>query len=200
MSLGPFWVNDSPANPVTLDLRGQADLTAYTSATVELKNAAGVVVALIGPVAIVDGKVTFVLPTNPFTTGGLFKLVPTVTDGDHRLRLRAETVVVQEDNGWHTVTSAREEWKTQLNDLQLFHLLEVSRLQCEEYAPELAEGEPVPVNYRQAQLLQARESANAFRVDPSGNAGSESYSYSPHPMSWKVQAYLRPTPRIPAVG
>ena len=61
------------------------------------------------------------------------------------------------------------------------------------YAPALNDGQYPPLNYRRAQLMQARNLWNAGKVDPStGDQGEGSFILSPVPLDWTVKQVLRP--------
>lgn len=99
------------------------------------------------------------------------------------------------ENGWHTLASARYAWAdAPYDDFILEDLLEVSKMQCLAFAPALAEDTiTVPVNFRVAQLMQARNLWNASKTDPaSGGYGDEGFVIRPFPMDWTVKNILRP--------
>lgn len=145
--------------------------------------------------------------TTVFETPGLYTLtVALVNDSpgsEARETLSPVYLVAQESNGWHTLDSARQEWgdAEALSDLNLFRLLELSRQQITVYGPTLAEGAPVPENYKRAQLMQARNLLNAIRVDPaSGNTGEDTFSLTPYPLDWVIKQVVRPLSAVPVVG
>ncbi|GAA2172421.1 hypothetical protein GCM10009846_10290 [Agrococcus versicolor] len=98
---------------------------------------------------------------------------------------------------WHTIDSARHDWDgAPQDDARLFDLLAVAREQCEAYAPVLPLGAPVPLRYRQAQLLQARNVWNASRTDPGASTmGADGFQVTVYPLDWTVQQMLRPRTR-----
>lgn len=109
--------------------------------------------------------------------------------------------VVEEHDGWQSLASARDGWVRcpVEDDAQLFELLLVAKHQCTEYAPELADGQPVPLHYRKAQLVQARNVWNAAIADASGEPSGE-FDFRPRPLDWHVQQLLRPKRGVPVVG
>jgi hypothetical protein len=130
-----------------------------------------------------------------FTEPGLHQLRCTLTTADGRQqRIDALQIVVHEDDGWHTLPSARSEWRDAPDqDERLYPLLELAKQQVLAYAPALDEFATPPLHYRQAQLLQARNLWNAGRVDPaSGQAGGDSFALTPFPLDWTVKQMLRP--------
>lgn len=88
-------------------------------------------------------------------------------------------------------------------------LLDVARLQVEEYAPatpgtnpivdafeaELGETpvDGVPFNLVYAQLIQAQNLWNAGRAQTEGEVGPEGYSFTPRPLDKTVRSIIRPT-------
>lgn len=106
---------------------------------------------------------------------------------------------------WHDIESARDQWiDAPLDDDVLEELLDVSVQQVIAYAPALAEpaeGEEldVPVNYRRAQLQQARNLWNASKVDPSGGIGGDDFVIRPFPLDWIIRQTLRPRRGVPRV-
>ncbi|MET4053589.1 hypothetical protein ABID81_002967 [Frigoribacterium sp. PvP054] len=101
--------------------------------------------------------------------------------------------------GWHTVDTARIQWvdAMHLDDEQLEELLAAARIQCEAYAPAVV-GE-VPVNYRQAQLLQARNLWQAIKTDQGGDIGPDGYAVPVYAMDRVVKGLLRPKRGVPYV-
>jgi len=103
-------------------------------------------------------------------------------------------------DGWHTVDSARDAWVDALNinDDQLEDLLAVARIQCEAYA-HTYEG-VAPVNYRQGQIMQARNLWQSIKSDPGGNIGPDGMAIPTFPLDWVVKAVLRPKRGRPSFG
>jgi hypothetical protein len=126
---------------------------------------------------------------------------------------------------WHDTTSARAGWSgAPADDLTLTTLLEVAKIQVLAYAGSGAEStgtltedpdnpgfleivggpsdvlEAVPVNYRHAQLMQARNLWNASKANPSsGDIGGDTFALSPRPLDWTVKALIRPQTRVPVI-
>lgn len=108
---------------------------------------------------------------------------------------------------WHTTESARDQWiDAPLDDEQLTELLEVAKQAVLAYAPALPEGsytledgmvvmvgpDTVPINYRAAQLMQARNVWNSSKASPTGDFDGGSYSLTTFPLDWQVKQLLRP--------
>lgn len=135
---------------------------------------------------------------------GLYAVVVTASTASlERRRLPRLLFPVEDDSsGWHTTDSAREEWPTEgtYTDVQLYRLLAAAKTQCVDYAPTLAEGEPVPMNWADAQLMQARNIANAAKTDPGSSADGELFVIRPYSMDKFVKNLLRPPKAVPVIG
>lgn len=105
----------------------------------------------------------------------------------------AEPLVVETMDGWHTLSTIRQEaaWARNVSDAVAFSILSASRYACEVFAPEVEDGEDIPLRYRQAQALQARNTYNAAKVSSSSEV-DDPYSYTVRPLDWSVKALLRP--------
>ena len=82
----------------------------------------------------------------------------------------------------------------------LAFVLYVARIQCENFAPTLAEGVNVPENYVAAQVLQTRA---LIRAGVAGDNGGQSMdeTVTLFPMDWTVKNLLRPqSPRKVSFG
>ena len=113
--------------------------------------------------------------------------------------LDPQAVPLPTPTGWHTPDSARDGWlDAPDDDDQLWELLESARIQCEAYGPPVAS--PVPVNYRQAQLMQARNLWQSVRQDPGNQLGPDGMAITVFPLDWIVKALLRPKRGVPSFG
>lgn len=196
-----YWAGDAPVAAVLLspvrDGR-HVDLSVFDGVVATLLTPAGIVFE-VPTAALVDdpdeGRVVSVVVPAHLQLPGLYWLelrLTTAAGGAERFEV---PVVVQAQNGWHTLQSARAEWPDahELADDRLWSLLEVARIECAAYAPELPADALPPVNYREAQLMQARNRAAASRVDPAtGSEGGDGYGMTPFPLDWLVQQTLRP--------
>lgn len=182
------------------------DLTPFTLVEVTLRDPAGVVVESSGFIGTIDEDSVIVeWPTEAvLTDAGVYELVLALTNdlGTVRERLAPLYLVVQEDAGnWHTLDTARAQWDdAPEDDRELYELLHIAQHAVIEYAPVLAEDEPVPLNYVKAQLMQARNVWNSTEVQPSGETGMESFVVRPFPLDWQIKQILRPKRALPWVG
>lgn len=204
-----YYVGDVPAEDIVIEPARNSepiDLTPFDQVDVTLWDAAGVEVEGSGFLgSIVGDQVIIEWPGDtPFADAGLFTLhlVLTSSTGPQRERLAPVYFVVQDDDGWHTLDSARDEWTdaNSADDMRLYVALSIARQQVIDFAPALAEGARPPLNYRQGQLMQARNIWNASKVDPSGGIGEDSFVIRPFPLDWMIRQVLRPKTAIPAVG
>lgn len=117
---------------------------------------------------------------------------------------------------WHTVTTARDEWvDAPVDEVGLATLLTVAKNDVISYAPKFTDPDTgvvslgyidpvsgiisavtdntVPADYRLAQLMQARNTWNANKVDPSnGQMGDDTFVMRPFPLDWFVKQLIRP--------
>lgn len=103
--------------------------------------------------------------------------------------LTDETVV-----GWVSLERARAGWADAdtMTDLELAQYLAAAYEQCVRFAPALADGAPVPENYRVAQVYQARASWRALSENVQNEMGPEGYTIVTYPLDWTVRQMLRP--------
>lgn len=198
--LGSFRVGDTPGT-ITLELVDEE------STPVSLEGVTGATATLEGTAVTtaVDGdaiKVT--LPE--LTEAGVQYLSVTVIVTATSVQVDPAPLVVEVSDGWHTLASARAEWRDAPSlDVQLYTVLAVAQAQCIEYGPALVDAAgdatPVPLTWRQAQIMQARNVWNAAKVNPtSGEIGGEDYGIRPYPMDQAIRYILRPRRAIGAIA
>lgn len=216
-----YWQGDRPLSALVLvptragEGGGQVpiDLSAWQAAEVSLVMPSGGTVTV--PADLGDGTISVDLSGDPFPEAGLYLLrIALVRPAEvgaaegapataaARERLDAVPLVVHADDGWHTLPSARDEWRdaARIADRRLWVLLDIARTQVTDYAPALADGQLPPIAYREAQLMQARNLWNASRVDPSGGEGEGSFALTPFPLDWTIKQLLRPKRARPVVA
>lgn len=204
-----FYIDDVPAEPLVIEPPETIALDEFTAASAVIIAPDAVVTDLTAAIDDVTNSIVVNLPlTSVFTVAGVHRLRITLTGAPAVQRLPEVRIVVQNpDAEWHTLDTAREEWPDagHLGDLTLWELLEVARADCEAFAPSLAleDGttKPVPISYRKAQVMQARNILNSLGVDPaSGDDGAGSFVIRPFPLDWQVKQTLRPKRGIPVIG
>lgn len=153
----------------------------------------------------VDGDELTVPDTGAAVTldvAGLWSLIVTVDDDGRPRRLPAVAVVVQDDDGWQSLDSAREDWAgAPISDGEVLELLTIAKAQVLSFAPDRysAADAGIPVSFRRAQLMQARNLWNAITKDSSGELGGEGYSAPVFPLDWQVKNLIRPNGGKPRV-
>jgi hypothetical protein len=201
--IGPFWIDDVPSQPVAVEVyrdEEEGELSVFTGATATLLKPTGGVQTL---TATLSGDNLIVpWPTStPFPVEGVYSLILTLTGVEFREALAPIEFVVQADDGYHTVTSARAEWSdgVQLSDVQLYNLLSISRDQVEAYAPD-EERAGVPRSFRQAQLLQARSLWNVSKSETGSAIGNDAgFVITIRPLDSTVRQLIRPISGIPVI-
>lgn len=158
-------------------------------------------------VELVDGSsaVEVTLPGEAWELPGLWQIVATLTDpGGSTLDTEALRFVVEDRvTGWLTLWGARSEWRdAPRSDVALWQLLETAREQVIAWADHLGEAAParVPDNYRLAQRMQARETWNAAKRDPSNfGLGDADLAIIPRPLGPEIRDVIVPKHRRPVV-
>lgn len=203
-----YYRGDKPAEVLEVEpASSDVALSAYSSAEAELEPPAGgvpvTVPAVIEPSADDGELVVRVTMDAELTVAGIHRLVITLA-GDGLLRTLAPIRIPVEEAGagWYTIDAARADWPgAPDDDARLYDLLAVARVQVEAFAPALAELAPVPVHYRSAQLMQARNVWNAGQIDPNATTyGGGEFSVPVYPLDWTVRQMLRPRSGVPRVG
>lgn len=200
-----FYLDDVPAEPFVIEPPDTIDLAEFTAASAELVAPDAIITDL---VAAIDDPTNTIIVTQPvasaFTVEGIHLLRITLTGAPAVQRLPDVRIVVQDpDSEWHTLDTARHEWADaeHLPDATLYQLLEDVREQVLDFAPALAVDATVPPRYKRGQLMQARNSWNAARVDPAtGGDGEETFIIRPFPLDWSIKQVLRPRRGIPVVA
>lgn len=205
----PFYVGDVPKTPIALSIETDEEyLGDYTGVSFVILAPDGTSAGT-GTSSLLftddDIEATLRWPAEfAFSHAGIYHLNATITGTGTSLRLATIPLIVQVEDGWHTLASARSQWPdsrsdAQMDDIVLYELLEVTKKQCIVYAPALAEGAAVPLNYKAAQLMQARNVWTASKVDTGGSFQEEGGSVAAFPMDWQVTNLLRPKTAIPVV-
>ncbi len=103
---------------------------------------------------------------------------------------------------WATKTQARDFWPdaTAMPDTTLDSLLTIATEQCTEFAPALAQGDPLPERYMLATIYQAREVWAAMLRGEQDVIGIGDYAIRARPLTAAVKQLLRPQHGRPVVG
>lgn len=108
--------------------------------------------------------------------------------------------LVQEFTGWLTLELARAQWAdAPMDDILLWQILESAKTQCLDYAPALQPGAGIPLNYVQAQLMQARALYQSVIANQNDNIGIEGFAVRVFPLDFTIRALLRPKRAISAM-
>ncbi|MET0725927.1 MAG: hypothetical protein ABWY36_06220 [Leifsonia sp.] len=206
-----YYVGDIPAQALVVEPQKMSsagvsepvDLAPFTTVEAKLYGPDGALVAATFTATIDEDVIDITWPTTtPFATAGIYDLRLVLTGTGVRERVPAVRLVADDEDGWHTLDTAREDWRDAPGfDAWLYELLWTAKQDVIAYAPALAEDARPPINYRRAQLMQARNLWNAGKVDPaSGGDGDDTFVLRPFPLDWTVKQVLRPKRAIPTVG
>lgn len=191
-SVGPFWVGDSPLTAWAIEVDSETNLFGvFDRGEVSILDPAGQVV-VVQPSPFLDERTLVVtVPVGTFSTPGVYRFVPRLI-GRGSVTLPSVPVVIQQDDGWHSLESARAGWpEASTEDERVYRLLHTARIQCEQFAPDYAGR--APETYRQAQLLQARALWASGAVSQGDQFGDGAgLSVTVFPMDWTVKNLLRP--------
>ena len=212
-----YYVGDVPAQPLVIEPARNAgadliDLAPFNEAEVEVLGPDGRPIVTPGFLATIttlpDAEAPVIVvewpETSPFESAGIYTIRVIVLDTTTGVRERIPSVriVADVEDGWHTLETAREDWRdAPVVDAWLYELLWTARNDVVQYAPVLPDGQWPPPNYRRAQLMQARNLWNAGKVDPaSGGDGEGQFILRPLPLDWTVKQTVRPKTARKAIG
>lgn len=145
--------------------------------------------------AVIDGDdSTATLPLLDQT--GTYLVRVSVVEGNTSLALPPVRIPVESaGTGWHTIDTARTDWQggPPTEDHVLFDLLTIAREQVLAFAPARDEADEIPTRYRQAQLMQARNTWNATVKNPRDDTqGFGDFAVPVFPLDWSVKRLIRP--------
>ena len=194
--LSTIWVNDIPVSPMRWDF---IDETGNPVAIGEFDTWE---VDLYGPDHTVIGSMNGVPQGNHLsltfgapslaTVSGVYSLQFRFVNGG-TITAEPYEFLVQEATGWLTLEQARSQWAdAPLDDIFLWQILETAKAQCIAYAPAMLLGAPVPLNYVQAELLQARAIYQSVQANQQDNIGVEGFQVRVFPLDFTIRAMLRP--------
>lgn len=201
-----FYLDDVPAEPLVIEPPETINLAEFSAASAKIIAPDTTVTDLDAEIDDETQTIVVDLPSESvFTVEGVHRLRITLDDAPAFAlqRLPEVRIVVQDpDSQWHTLDTARDEWAdaTHLGDVTLWELLELARGDVVAFAPALAVDAPVPLRYLKGQIMQARNTWNAARVDPAtGGDGDDTFVIRPFPLDWAIKQKLRPQRGTPVV-
>lgn len=135
---------------------------------------------------------------------GAYPVYGVVTVEGRRQRSLVDTlIVVDPDDPWFNVVTARSDWDGAPESDGLLHrLLNISREQVEAQAfPEDLRAEVLPERLRMGQIWQARNIASASITDDNGSINvGDGVVLTPRPLDPSVKQMIRPRRALKAVG
>lgn len=209
-----YRVDDIPAAEDVFDVPAGVVVAAmYTGVTGALYGPTGTSVTLTDATFElgVDASQNNIITVNwgtatPFATVGLYRLAFVLTAAGKQLQLPSYPIVVESEDGWHTIASIADGWAdVPWQDEIVYELLELAKEQVVAYAPVLVPNVDlsvtIPARYRKGQAMQARNLWTAAKVDPSnGQIGDDTFTIRPYPLDWVVKQILRPKQVLGFVG
>jgi hypothetical protein len=198
-NLGSMFVGDRPDTPSTIffhdELGNPAATNHFNTLATTLYSPAGVSLGTL-TTTVHDGHGVHIAwgTTSLFTVPGVYSLRCkfTVTN-DQLVTAEPLQIVIQAIDGWLTLEMARAQWAdAPLDDVFLAQILDAAKLQCIAYAPALAAGAVVPVNYLHAQLMQARALYQSVIANQQDNVGVDGFQVRVFPLDFTIRALLRP--------
>lgn len=208
---GPYWAGDTPAALVVMledEMGGPLDptgatATAFLYAPETLTEAVELEVSVLPPTPGTDdaeafpGGLSVAWPAeSPFLVEGFYTLRLRLTLGGTdaaRIWLEPIFLPVMDFTGWLTLEAARRDWSdAPMNDSTLFGILFSAKRECISFAPAIPVGSAPPVNYVQAQLMQAQATWTVTQTDPQSQIGAEGFSVRVFPLDWNIKQKLRP--------
>lgn len=199
--LGPYWVDDAPTRPVLVEFTDEYHQLVDVPADAEY---AGTIISptnVVTPIEITpdaeSNSVSVAWPADfVLDVPGVWAFVLK----ESGVRLTVLAFVVQANDGWLDLDRARAIWAdAPEDDASLYDALESAKVQCIDYAPAIPLGAPVPINYRQAQIKQAKAIWADLQGDAAGNAGPDGFAVPIYSMGHEVKKLLRPQRAKPVI-
>ena len=194
--LSTIWVGDVPVSPMRWDFIDETGnpvaIGEFDTWEVDLYGPDHTVIASMNGVPTGNHlEITFGEPSLA-TEAGVYMLQFRFDNGG-TLTAEPYEFLVQEYTGWLTLELARAQWAdAPTDDIFLWQILESARVQCEAYAPVLELGAGVPLNYVQAQLMQARAVYQSVISSQQDSVGIEGFQVRVFPLDFTIRALLRP--------
>ncbi len=200
--LGPYWVDDAPANGVQVEfLDDSGQITEPPAGTLTA--------TLVGPQSAPDltpltvirdpDSDTITIEWTGFTTfdaAGVWSIIIR----EQSQRIGALRLVVQAEDGWLSLEDARQDWAdAPTSDATTYRILESAKVSCINYAPKSKLIDGVPGHFVQAQLMQARAVWQATKTGDEDQLGADGLTVRVYPLDLNVKAQLRPKRGTPAI-
>lgn len=200
-TLGSYWVGDVPTNSVEVEFIDEYNevteppTAALTALLVSPARDASLLTVASDPAEPLIRTLEWT--GNALNPAGVWQII---IREDGVRRSEALTFVVQDDDGWVTLGRARADWAdAPTDDVYLYRILEVARIQCLAFAPAQVAGAPVPPNFVQAQLAQARAIWNFAKANPQDQIGMDGQAVRVYPLDDNIRKLLRPRRAMPVV-
>ena len=203
--LGPLWTGDIVVGPTVIEFVSEtgspATLEDFATYTIQLLSPTGAVVHTQNG-SVIDDFLAFNWHTTSYlTVPGVFSFQITLKNTGVHVTAEPFRFVVEKADGWLKLDETRSLWAdAPMNDVYLFQLLDSAKTQCSTYAPTLGLTDIVPLNYKQAQLMQVRAGYMSFISNQNDSVGVDGYQVRTFPLDWNIKALLRPKVGRPVLG
>lgn len=198
IDLGSLWVGDVPTSPTRADFVDEVgapvNITGYASWSAYMLSPTGETLGTLTGSEQGDHLLFTWYTTTILEIPGVHTIVITFFDAlGVEVQCEPWKFIVQEIDGWLSLEMARAQWAdAPLDDVFLAQILDAAKLQCIAYAPALAVGAVVPVNYLHAQLMQARALYQSVIANQQDNVGVDGFQVRVFPLDFTIRALLRP--------
>jgi hypothetical protein len=202
IDLGAQWIGDVPVSPT------RADFVDEAGNTVQISGYASWTAMMYSPTNTMLGTLTgsghgqhleFTWPDETILeTEGIHTIIIKFFDTDGvTIQCEPWKFVVQKRASWLSLEQARGQWAdAPLDDVFLYQILDSAKNQCIEYAPALAANAVIPLNYLQAQVMQARALYQSVIANQNDQVGIEGFAVRVFPLDFTIRALLRPKKAI----
>lgn len=202
IDLGALWIGDVPVSPT------RADFVDEAGNVVQISGYASWTAMMYSPTNTLLGTLTgsghgqhleFTWPEETILTAeGIHTIIIKFFDTDGVvIQCEPWKFVVQKRASWLSLEQARAQWAdAPLDDIFLYQILDSAKVQCIEYAPALAANAVIPLNYLQAQVMQARALYQSVIANQNDNVGIEGFAVRVFPLDFTIRALLRPKKAI----
>lgn len=202
IDLGALWIGDVPVSPT------RADFVDEAGNVVQISGYASWTAMMYSPTNTLLGTLTgsghgqhleFTWPEETILTAeGIHTIIIKFFDAlGVTVQCEPWKFVVQKRASWLSLEQARAQWAdAPLDDIFLYQILDSAKVQCIEYAPALAANAVIPLNYLQAQVMQARALYQSVIANQNDNVGIEGFAVRVFPLDFTIRALLRPKKAI----